>query len=198
MSIKKTVKWAAPVFFSPNLDNQVEKAMKRKDIKEKFLNYEGDPENFKNSLREYISKENTKNYRLIKTSNFVDSFNKATVPIDSALKYFYFMGGVGAVVDGAKFLATAPGYLAYDLYYLGKTGDILGTLKNIGYEGISWLSWGGIPHLLSHYTKQTEKYAAKKGSENFLKNLELKTINFEEEKAKKGKLENLEDLAKAA
>ncbi len=195
MSIKKTVKWAAPVFFKPNLDGQVEKAMKRKDIKKKFLDYEGDPKNFKESLRDYIEKENLGSYRLRKFSNFIDSFNKATVPIDSALDYFNIMGGVGYAAKGLKTLATAPGYLAYDLYYLGKTGDIFGTLKNIGYEGISWLSLGSIPHLLNHYTKQSEKYAIKKGSEKFLASLESKTISFEEERAKR---ENLEDLAEAA
>lgn len=195
MTIKKTVKWAAPVLFKPDLDEQVERAMKRKDIKKAFLDYEGDPKNFKESLRSYIEKENLRSYRLIKFSNFMDSFNKVTVPIDSALDYFNIMGGLGYAAKGLKTLAAAPGYLAYDLYYLGKTGDVSGTLKNIGYEGISWLSLGSIPHLMNYYTKQTEKYAVKKGSEGFLKSLESKTISFEEEKKKK---ESLEDLAKAA
>jgi hypothetical protein len=194
-NLKKTAKWVAPALFSPDIDRQVEIAMKEKDVRSAYKEYQGKPEDFVKSLKYHIGRENDNNYKLIKVSQYLDSFNKATVPIDTILDSLDYLGGIGLAAGGIKDLATLPGYLAYDFYYLGKTGDIAGTLKNIGYEGISWLSFGGLPHLLNHYTAQSEKYAAKKGSKEFLKNLEQRTVDFAGERKRR---EGLEDIAMAA
>lgn len=197
MVVKEVAKWAAPIISGPDLDSQLDKAMSRKDISKAFTEYRGDPKNFRDSLREYIRQENEKNYGLIKFSRFIDSFNKATVPVDAALDYFNIMGGVGSAARGLKTLATLPGYLAYDMYYLGKTGDFVGTLKNIGYEGISWLMLGSIPHLLNNYTNQTDNYSIESASQRFMKGLEARTISVPTDekveavrKTRKGDLES--------
>ncbi|MBR9705781.1 hypothetical protein GOV14_01980 [Candidatus Pacearchaeota archaeon] len=184
-TLKSTTRWAAPALFKPNIDKQVKKAMRKKEIKKAFNDYEGDPDNFKGKLKSYIEQENQRNYRLIKTANVLDSFNRATIPIDSILDYFSIMGGLGTAAKGIKTLAVTPGYLAYDLYYLGKTGDVAGALGNVGYEGVSWAVLGGLPHLLNHYTRQAEAYSVKKGSSNFLESISGKTYNFLEEKQKR-------------
>ena len=82
------------------------------------------------------------------------------------------MGGMGSGARALLTLIKSPGYLAYDAYYLGKTGDILGTLGNIAYEGVSWLAPGALTHLINRYSHQADRYIIREASERFLKSLE--------------------------
>jgi hypothetical protein len=167
----KTAKWAAPILRGVNLNKQVDQALKRKDIQKELENYPEDVTNFREKLKEYINYENIKNSRLEKIAKTIDTGNKALVPVDATLDAFNILGGVGYAARGLVSLAKLPAYIAYNTYYLGKTGDVKGAVKNVGYELASWLSPGSLPHLLNYYTRQAEKYAVKEGSKKFLKSL---------------------------
>jgi len=58
--VSKFAKWAAPVIREPDLDSQLDRAMKRKSIREKLREYKGGLESFKDGLKSYISGENKK------------------------------------------------------------------------------------------------------------------------------------------
>ena len=162
-------------------DSQLEKALKRKDVREALANYQGDPESFKAGLRYHIEKSNYGFERLRKFASTIDGVNRATVPIDGALDYFNVALGVGYAAKGIKTLALAPGYLAYDAYYTAKTGDVLrGMILNPAYEVLSWASLGALPHILRHYTKQVDKKATEEGSKKFLDNLSKKNESLED------------------
>jgi len=182
---KKVAKWAVPI--RVDVDKQLAKALKLKEIRKAYEDYSGDPSDFKSGLRAYIEQANAKNSRMRKFAAYLDTTNKATVPFDAIADYFIVMGGVGTAARGIKSLAMSPGYLAYDAYYLGKTHDVLGSLGNLAYEVGSWISLGGLPHLLNHYTKQADKYAVKEASKRFLDGLEKKTVSIDEIKDKKKK-----------
>jgi len=196
-----TGRWAIPRKIDP--DRQVEKAMKTREVRKAYLDYQGDPKEFRSKLREYIIQENSRNYDMRKFATALDSANKALVPVDAAIDYFTIMGGIGAAAKGIGTLGKIPVYLAYDAYYLGKTGDLAGALKNIAYETASWVSLGSLPHLINYYTHQADKHAAKDGSERFVKSLEeslekkVDTSEFGQAARKKKKI-GLGRLAEAA
>ena len=73
-----------------------------------------------------------------------------------------------------------------------KTGKTIDALKNAGYEALSWVSPGSLPHLLRHYTTQADKYVVETSSKNFLHGLEKKVLQLPKPK-KTG--ESLEKLA---
>lgn len=191
--IKKTARWALPV--KPDIDNQLKKAMKRKDIKKAFKEYDGTEERFMGRLKGYIERTNEKDHNLRKFALYLDAANKSLIPIDSMLDYANIAAGVGFATRGMLTLAKTPGYLAYDAYYLGKTGDLAGTLGNTVYELGSWFSLGSLPHIINHYTKQVDKHTTKKASKEFLMGLEKKVIVFPKKTAKDT---NLEELSIAA
>src|SRR3989344_3794128 len=164
-----------------DVESQLEKALKRKDVKEAMGRYQGAPENFKSGLRYHIEQANEDLYRLRKFASVLDGANRATMPIDGALDYFNVALGVGYAAKGIKTLALAPGYLAYDAYYTAKTGDVLrGMILNPAYEVLSWASLGALPHILRHYTKQVDKKATEEGSKKFLDNLSKKNESLED------------------
>lgn len=182
-----------------DLDKQLKNAMKRNDIKVALHKYSGSREDFESSLKNYIAIENYKNKNLERTAKTLDYTNKAIMPVDAGLDALGFLGGIGygagALVD---VFVKLPVYSAYNAYYFGKTHDIYGVLKNIGYEAASWLSPGSLPHLMSHYIGQAENYATEKGSEMFLKGIGEGGSVIEGDSGKKsvGGLE--EELGKAA
>jgi len=180
-----------------SLDKQLEKAMERSDIRKAYAGFKGEPSIFKKTLRNYIERENAKNHNLKRLAKTVDVANKASIPYDAVTDYFTIMGGVGFAAKAIKDLLFLPGYLAYNAYYVGKTGKIWDGLKNVGYEALSWFSLGGFPHLFSHYAKQADKYSTEQASKNFLKSLEHggleKIISLPDEK--KGQLKEGSRLA---
>ncbi len=189
-------KYVAPSLVGENLDKQMYKALDRSEIKDAMKLYSGSDADFKKSLKLYISEENRKNERLNKVAGVLDAANKALVPVDATLDAIGWLGGIGF---GAKALidvfAKLPSYAAYNAYYMGKTHDTYGLMKNAGYEVASWFSPGSIPHLFEHYAPQAEEYSVKKGSEMFLKGLEKRSNVIRGDFGKKG---DLEDLALAA
>jgi len=179
---KKIARYVAPI--RPDLDKQVEKAMKRKDIKKAYKEFRGDPTDFRAGLRNYIEQVNADNKNLRRFAAYLDIVNKATVPLDVAIDAFNIVFGVGTGARAIKTLAMLPGYLAYNAYYLGKTHDVVGTLGQAAYELGSWITLGRLPHLVNYYTWQADRYAVKEGSEEFLENiggLEEKIIEFPKE-----------------
>jgi hypothetical protein len=192
---KKVAKWAVPA--SPDIEKQIDKAMKLPEVRKAYLEYEGDPETFKEGLRKYIELENYDVSRMRKFATGIDTGNKSLVPFDAVTDAMIFAGGVGAGVKATTAVAKLPFYLTYDAYYLGKTGDLAGTLGNFAYELGSWFLPGSAPHLINYYTNQADKYATKEGAEKFLSKLERKASEFEKFKEKKSK-SNLEDLAEVA
>ncbi|MBU0957519.1 MAG: hypothetical protein KKF56_01775 [Nanoarchaeota archaeon] len=172
--IRKVAKWAMPL--TPDIERQLDKAMKRKDIRDAYMEAQ-DPEKFKGVLKDYIEQENAGISRMRKFGLALDTVNKATVPYDSLMDYLNIIGGgLGTGLQAIKTAAMLPGYLAYDAYYLAKTHDIIGTLGNIGYEGLSWLTLGSLPHLHNRYTSQADKYAVKNSSKRFLERLKSKGL----------------------
>ncbi len=161
-----------------DMDSQLEIALNRKDVRQALRNYKGNPQNFKDGLRYELEQVNYEFSRLKKFATTLDYANKASVPIDSALDYFNIVGGVGYAAKGIKDLAVAPGYLAYDAYYTAKTGDAIGGLLiNPAYEVLSWASLGGLPHILSHYSKQVNKRTIVEASNRFLNKLNSKSLD---------------------
>lgn len=158
-TLKKVGKWAVPT--SGGLEKLVDKVMQDPKMKNLIEKTGNSREVLERMVRQESEKvyDDTKNLRRFAT--VLDTANKATVPVDATLDYFNLMGGVGTGARAVKTIATSPGYLAYDAYYLGKTGDLLGTLGNIAYEAVSWLSPGGLSHLWNRYTRQADKYMAK-------------------------------------
>jgi len=192
--IKRTAKWIAPVVI--DLDEQLESALKRRDIRTAYKNYKGSPEDFKRELKDYLEQVNKENKNLRRFASYLDIVNKGTVPLDAALDYLNIMAGVGYAARAIETVAKAPGYLAYDAYYLGKTGDLTGALGNIAYEIGSWASLGALPHLINWYTRKVDKQTLNKATERFLKGLEKKIIDITPKK--QTRKEDLEELARAA
>lgn len=165
----KTAKWAVPL--TSDLDKQVDKALRRKEIGKAYEEYEGDKEEFVERLKKHIGYENQKNRRLRYFATALDTGNKALVPYDSMLDAFSILAGVGAGTKGLITLGKIPTYLAYDTYYLTHTGDVGGAIKNLGWESVAWFIPGSLPHLINRYTHQADDYAVKRGGENFIKSL---------------------------
>lgn len=161
----KIGRWVLP---GKSLDELLEGALKRKDVAEAFKNSGKEYKDFKEELRYHLESSNERNKYLRSFARLIDTANKSTVPIDAVLDYFNIMGGVGSGARALLTLVRSPGYLAYDAYYLGKTHDVLGTLGNIIYEGVSWFVPGSITHLINRYTKQADKYIIEDGVKYFL------------------------------
>ena len=105
---------------------------------------------------------------------------------------------VGAVAGFYGAIGAGAGYIAYDLYYLGKTHDILGTLGNIGYEAFSWFMLGSLPHLFSKYSRQADNYIVKESSKRFLETLKKEPLEEKVEVLRsKDKRETTESFATA-
>lgn len=191
MKAKKAAKWAIPAY--PDLDKQLKKAMGLSDVKAAYRDYKGDPENFKQMLTSYIERSNINNRRMRQAASVMDTVNKSTVPLDSILDYLNIVGGIGYAAKGIETIAKSPGYLAYDLYYLGKTGDVMGALANVAYEIGSWACLGSLPHLMNRYTKQSDRYSVKEASKEFLSSLKGR---HEEDKSLEGKVIDLDKRRK--
>ena len=180
---RKVGEWAVP---TDSLDDLVEKALNNKDVKqtvdEAVSEHGYSKDELEDRLRSYIEKEreDTKGMRYLSLT--LDSANKAMVPLDSALDYLNVMGGAGAGSRALLTLVRSPGYLAYDAYYLGKTHDLKGTLGNLAYEGLSWLSPGALPHLLNRYSHQASKYIVDSASDRFVNSLKGRLDEGEEDK----------------
>jgi len=192
-----TAKYLSPLLRKVDLNQQLNVAMKLPDINEALEKYEGTGENFRETLKKYISQENYKNRRLKNFAEMLDTTNKALVPVDTGLDAIGFLGGIGFGIKGLiDVFAKLPLYVAYDSYYFGKTHNTYDLMKNIGYETASWFSPGSLPHLINYYTHEADNYSVKKGSERFLKFLGNKTNTIEPKFRNKGK--DLEGLALAA
>ncbi len=168
-----------------DLDLQVNAALKLPEVRDAYKAFTGKPEEFISGLRDYIAQENYNSKNLLRLGTYLDYANRKLVPLDMTLDAFAIFAGVGTAAKGIVTLAKLPAYLAYNAYYLGKTGDLTGTLGNAAYELGSWFLPGSLPHLIERYKKQAEKYAISSGSKKFLgrvkntsRSLEDKLINF--------------------
>lgn len=160
-----------------DVEKQLGLALKRGDVRKAYESYEGDPETFKQHLRGYLTQVDDEHRRLYGFARTLDAANRATIPIDGALDYLNYMGGVGAAARAIKSLASGVGYLAYDAYYTAKTGDVIGGLvTNPAYEVLSWASPGALPHIMRHYTKQLDKLTVKEASKRFLRKLRASNL----------------------
>lgn len=108
------------------------------------------------------------NQNLRRMAGYVDIADKALVPFDAVFDYMKIMGGVGYGLSAAKEIVEAVFKLPYMLYYGIKTGDIIGSIGNLLYEGLSWFVPGSLLDLTNRYADQAEKYIAKTASEKFL------------------------------
>jgi hypothetical protein len=192
--IGKTAKWAVPT--TANVEKQVKDALSDKEVSEAYSSYEGDSDKFVTDLKGYIERENYKNSRLKHLSDVMDVTNKALMPVDATLAAFNIFAGVGTAAEGVITLGKLPGYLAYDAYYFGKTHDLKGTAENIVWEATAWLVPGSLPHLINHYSQQADRYAVKKGIEEFLKKIKQKDNVISLDDYRKNK--NLESISEAA
>jgi len=120
------------------------------------------------------------------------------MPIDAGLDAAGVLAGIGFAAKGLLTALKLPFYALYNAYYAGKTHDVKGAIKNFGYEAVSWMTPGSLPHAFNYYTHQAEDYAAEKGAERFLNSLErrAKVIPFPKKKPTRGS-DNLEKIAQA-
>lgn len=162
--VKRTGKWAtAPL--RTDLEGLVSKAAEKPEVKAVLS---ARPES-RDSLRDSLVSAYTHNRGLRRLAGYLDTANRVTVPIDATLAYFDIMGGVGVAGETLMTALRLPGYLAYDAYYALKTGDVIGALGNLAYEGISWLVPGSLPHLIGIYAAQSERQIVNEGAKKFLK-----------------------------
>lgn len=113
-----------------------------------------------------------KNENLRRMAGYVDTADKALVPIDAVADYFKIMGGVGYGISAAKELVEAVFKLPYMAYYAIKTGDFLGALGNLLYEGLSWFIPGSLLDLTNRYADQADRYIERTAAQEFLQRLE--------------------------
>ena len=171
---------------SVDIDKQLADAMRLPEVRKAYQEFKGDPEKFMEGLKSYIQAENGYDNNLRKLAGYLDTGDRALVPLDTTLDAAVIFGGLGTAAKGILTLAKLPIYMTYDAYYFGKTGDLVGTLGNAIYEAGSWFIPGSLPHLIGRYAKQAEKHATKKGSERFVKKikqggLEDKVLEFPEQ-----------------
>ncbi len=168
--LKDAGKWTLPVFKTPNLEDQLQRAKGYTEVKELFARTRSREEynGLEQRLRQHIEGVNYDHRNLYRFAKLVDTYDKALVPIDVVADYMKIMGGIGYGLSAGKELLEAPVKIAYNSYYLGKTGDLRGFFYNIIYEGLSFFLPGSLLDLTNHYLKQAEKYTVKNAVKRFV------------------------------
>lgn len=126
----------------------------------------------KDELKYAVRDTYTENLRLRKFAGYVDTIDKFLVPIDMVADYMKIMGGVGYGISTAKELIEGIFKLPYIVYYTIKTGDIVGAIGNLIYEGLSWFIPGSILDLTNRYARQADKYIVNTAAKKFSQGLE--------------------------
>ncbi len=187
--LKDAGKWAVPVFNTPNLEQQLAAAktyepvkalLARADSKEAY-------DSLESRLRQHIEGANHDHRNLYRFAKLVDTYDKALVPVDVIADYMKIMGGIGYGLSAGKELVEAPVKMAYNAYYLGKTGSLRGFLYNILYEGLSFFLPGSLLDLTNHYLNQAEKYTVKTAVGRFVEEQKTGTAPVHDFAAAKAK-----------
>ncbi|HLD13023.1 MAG TPA: hypothetical protein VJB87_05550 [Candidatus Nanoarchaeia archaeon] len=162
-------KWAVPALVSPNVDDQLAKAKSYDPVRLALQGSKSRDEynRLEDVLRHHLVDTNAENGRLHHFAGLLDTYDHALVPVDAVADYMKIMGGSGFALSAAKEIVEAPAKMAYNSYYLGKTHDLMGFLKNIVYEGLSFLLPGSLLDLTNRYVHQADKYAVKQAVDRF-------------------------------
>ncbi|MBI3051531.1 hypothetical protein HYY74_03670 [Candidatus Woesearchaeota archaeon] len=120
-------------------------------------------------LKSSVMDTYAENENLRRMAGYVDVADKLLVPIDVVADYMKIMGGVGYGLSAAKEIAEAAFKLPYMAYYTVKTGDVVGTLGNLLWEGLSWLIPGSLLDLTNRYANQADSYIERTSADKFVK-----------------------------
>ncbi len=127
---------------------------------------------YREELKYAVRDAYTENLRLRRLAGYVDTIDKLLIPFDIVADYMKFMGGIGYGLSTGKEIIEAVFKLPYITYYAVKTGDIVGSVTHLLYEGLSWFIPGSVLDLTNRYAKQADKYIAQTAANKFSKGLE--------------------------
>lgn len=183
---KGAIKAAIPK--EKSLEQIVNSAFKDKKIK-KFL--EKQPADRQKEYLALLEECVTESYHhtsnLRRFGKYIDTIDRALFPIDSVADYFKIFSPVpfGAGISAAKELIEMPIKFLYDLYYVGKTGNIGAVVKDAIYEFGSWFIPTSVLDLTNRYLRRAEKDTVKYAVDAFFK--KVYGTAGEKEKAKEKK-----------
>ncbi|MBI4452360.1 hypothetical protein HY637_02950 [Candidatus Woesearchaeota archaeon] len=126
----------------------------------------------KEQLRYSVRDTYTENFNLRRLGGYVDTLDKFLVPIDMVADYMKIMGGVGFGISTLKEIVEASFKLPYIAYYTAKTGDLVGAVTSLIYEGLSWFVPGSLLDLTNRYAKQADKYLVNTSAKKFLESIQ--------------------------
>lgn len=127
---------------------------------------------YREELKYAVRDAYTENLRLRRLAGYVDTIDKFLVPFDIVADYMKIMGGIGYGLSTAKEIVEAAFKLPYIAYYATKTGDLVGAVTNLIYEGLSWFIPGSVLDLTNRYAKQADKYIVQTAAKKFSQGLE--------------------------
>lgn len=122
----------------------------------------------KRDLEYTILDTHRENRNLLKMATYVDSIDQFLVPFDVVADVMKLFGGVGYGLSAGKELVEHVFKLPYMAYYTMKTGNMLQSLGNLVYEGLSWFIPGSLLDLTKRYVKQAQEYLEKTAAKKFL------------------------------
>jgi len=164
--VKGAAKAAVPK--EKSLEDILDSALKDKKVK-KFL--EKQPIHRRGAylaiLEDCVRESYNHFYNLKKFGKYVDTIDRALFPIDAIADYFKIFAGFGAAISATKELIEMPIKFLYDLYYIGKTGNVGAIVKDAIYEFGSWFLPGSVLDLTNRYLRRAEKDTIKYALDNF-------------------------------
>lgn len=183
---KRAVKAAIPK--EKSLEEIVNSASKDRKIK-KFL--EKQPadrqKEYRALLEECVRESYHRTSNLRRFGKYVDTIDRALFPIDSVADYFKIFSPVpfGAGISAAKELIEMPIKFLYDLYYVGKTGNVGAIVKDSIYEFGSWFIPTSVLDLTNRYLRRAEKDTIKYAVDAFFKKVYGTAVEKDKVKKKK-------------
>lgn len=169
--IKRISSWAVPTesrLDKDGLDGVVDHIIKtNRKVRDIFSTNPDRGDRLRKELEYAVLDAYDENHRLRKLAGYIDTMDKALVPVDVIADYMKIMGGVGYGLSTAKELVEMGPKLLYLAYYLKKSGDLVGVVGDLAYEGLSWFLPGSLLDLTNRYANQAEKYVLKTASSKF-------------------------------
>ena len=124
----------------------------------------------KRDLEYAILDTHRENRNLLKMAAYIDSIDKSLVPFDAVADVMKIFGGVGYGLSAGKELGEHVFKLPYIAYYTLRTGNVVQSIGNLLYEGMSWFIPGSLLDLTNRYIKQAQEYLEKTAAKKFLEN----------------------------
>lgn len=175
---RKTAQWAVPAssrLSESDLEAKVDSIIRdNSEVRTAFMGNPDKGESLRRNLGYAVLDSYEDNHNLRRFASYIDTFDKSLVPIDAVADYTKVVGGIGFFLSTMKEGIEMIPKLAYMAYYTAKTKDLIGTVKDLAYEGLSFLIPCSILDLTNRYVKNAEKYVLKNAANKFLYNLGFK------------------------